>query len=236
MNWRDAVLASLRNFSQRHRSPVIERQPFLDEELARIVATTGSQGATPAQTLSRHLQELRDEGIIQFLERGQYLLLDTPIDVEHEDLTDEAIDYALKANRLRLGIVATDSVPTRVRRRRGQARIRDLITRSYDGRCAVCDVEDNRLLIASHIVGWAESPEHRGNLSNVICLCRFHDALFEAHYWTLTDDLLPVATTITTSHTVRVLLERVVHFRCPNQFPPAIEFVRAHRQRCAFAG
>ena len=236
MNWRDAVLASLRGFSQRHRSPVIERQPFLDEELAVIVSATGSLGATPAQTLSRHLQELRDEGVIQFLERGQYLLLDDPIDVEQEDLTDEAIDFALRANRLRLGIVPTDSVPTRMRRRRGQARIRGLITQTYGGQCAVCDVEDNRLLIASHIVGWAESPEHRGNLSNVICLCRFHDALFEAHYWTLTDDLSPLAAPGVTSHTVRVLLEQMVHFRCPNQFRPAVEFVRAHRQRCAFAG
>ncbi len=53
--WRDAVLSALRSYSARHRTHAIERQPFLSEELAGIIAATESVGLTPDQTVSRNL-------------------------------------------------------------------------------------------------------------------------------------------------------------------------------------
>ena len=64
-----------------------------------------AHGKTPDQTLSRVLQELRRDGIIHFLDLGKYLLLDTPIDIEAEDLPDEAIDLAINNGKLRIGVV-----------------------------------------------------------------------------------------------------------------------------------
>jgi hypothetical protein len=75
MSWRDAVLAALHRFSDRHATRVIGRQEFLAEELERIIGDTGSQGQTPDQTVSRVLQELRDEGLLEFLNAGEYQLL-----------------------------------------------------------------------------------------------------------------------------------------------------------------
>lgn len=37
-----------------------------------IVAATGSAGTTPWQTLSRELQELRDQGLLEFVGSGVY--------------------------------------------------------------------------------------------------------------------------------------------------------------------
>src|SRR5437879_2043194 len=126
MQWRDAVLASLHSYCTRHATRAVERQRFIGEELSVITAVTASPGLTPDQTLSRILQELRDEGLVQFLERGYYLLLDAPINVESEDLTDEAIDFAIRANKLRLGKVETDDKVCLARRRKGQDRLRKL--------------------------------------------------------------------------------------------------------------
>ena len=91
MRWNDVVLSSLKSYRDRRGTPVIERKAFLDEEKANIESATGTSGATPEQTVSRVLQELRDAGTLEFLGRGRYRLLDSPIDVEREDLPDEAM-------------------------------------------------------------------------------------------------------------------------------------------------
>ena len=52
------------------------RQELIDAELNRIVAETGSDGITPERTLSRELQQLRDAGIVEFVDdRGTYKFL-----------------------------------------------------------------------------------------------------------------------------------------------------------------
>ena len=236
MQWRDAVLASLHSYCVRHSTRVVERQQFISEQLPVIVTAVGSQGLTPHQTLSRILQELRDEGVLQFLERGYYLLLDAPIDVESEDLTDEAIDVALRANRLKLGKVETGDQVCRARRRKGQDRLRKLATEYYGSRCATCDITDLGLLIASHILGWAEAPEHRGDLTNVICLCRIHDALFERGYWSLDGEYGFVKRTSPHSQLIQLILDRMEPFHLPTAFPPSPEFLRAHRARFGLSG
>ena len=76
------------------------------------------------------------------------------IDVESQDLTDEEIDLTLREERLRIGIVPTDSVVALDRHRRGQERLRLQTLSNYDSMCAVCDVNEAALLITSHIVGW----------------------------------------------------------------------------------
>lgn len=231
MQWREAVLASLKAYCQRRTTRVIQRQTFIAEEIDSIVAMTNSIGATPQYTLSKSMQELRDEGIVEFLSRGEYLLLDGAIDVEDEDLTDEAIDYALRANRLKIGVITTDSQQALVRRRKGQARVRQLTLENYSSCCAVCDITDLQLLVASHIIGWAEAPEYRGNLDNVICMCRLHDALFETGYWSLDDDLNLLKQASVTSNTIRIVLEAMTSFRLPLAYTPALNFIRGHRKR-----
>src|SRR5262249_14252634 len=148
-----------------------------------------STGKTPHQTLSRVLQELRDEGLVEFLGNGNYFLQDSTIDIDEEDLTDEALDHAIRSRRLILLDVDTGTPVMLDRSRMWQARLRNLSLEQYTNACAVCDISKSSLLIASHIIPWAEAPTHRGRLDNVICLCRFHDILFEGGYWSLADDL-----------------------------------------------
>ena len=71
-SWTDATLAAVRRQVARTGDPVFTRRQFIDAELPRIVAETGSSGVTPAMTLSRELQQLRDAGFIQFVDQGTY--------------------------------------------------------------------------------------------------------------------------------------------------------------------
>lgn len=194
-------------------------------------AEVQSEGKTPHQTVSRVLQELRDEGLIEFIGSGSYLLTDQPIDVETDDLPDDAIDVALQRRLLRIGCVNTGTDQAIVRIRRGQSRVRALTISNYQATCAVCDVSEARLLIASHVVGWSEAPEHRGNLANVICLCRFHDTLFEFGYWSLGDDYRILKRSNISSLTIRSVLDAAREFRAPVAFPPAAELLVQHRTR-----
>ena len=234
MTWREAVLASLQAYSARHATRVVRRVAFRDEELDLIVAATGATGATPRQTMSRVLQELRDEGVIEFLSPGKYLLLNAPIDAEAESLSAEAIDLAILAGRLRMGHVATGMSVSQTRRRRGQARLRQLAIAGYRGRCAVCDVSTSDLLVASHIARWSDAPDHRGDLQNVLTLCRFHDTLFERGDWSLADDYAVLTRPTTVGQVVTAVLAAVGTFRPPTRHPPAPAFLREHRRRTGF--
>jgi hypothetical protein len=232
---KDAVLSSLKHYSDEHDGThVINRKDFLREERANIELATGTIGKTPGRSTSRKLKELRDDGILVSLDPGQDLLLDSPIDVEREDLPDVAIDHALRANLLHIGIVPIDTQQTLVRQQKGQARLLELTIENYAACCAVCDIADRDLLVASHIIGWAAAPEHRGDLGNVICLCRIHDALFWAGHWSLDDSLRVLKRQAHPSRTMRLLLEDMTVFRVPLSHLPSRDFVRFHRQRSGF--
>lgn len=133
---------------------------------------------------------------------------------------------------LRVDSVSTYSELAFVRQRRGQDRIRRLTLFNYNFTCALCDITDPRLLVASHIIPWAAAPQYRGVLANVICLCCFHDALFERGFWSLTDNL-SVLRLQTTSQTVDRLLAAPL-FKAPRDHAPAPAFLLHHRTRFGY--
>jgi predicted restriction endonuclease len=180
------------------------------------------------------LQELRNEGLVEFLGNGKYFLQDTAIDIDEEDLTDQAVDHAIRSRRLILRDVETGTPTVLARRRRGQDRLRKLSLEQYSTICAVCDITDDSLLVASHILPWADAPDHRGRLDNVICLCRFHDVLFERGHWSLADNLSIVKRARTGGRPIHLLLDNMDVFRSPAAFRPALEFIREHRRRFGF--
>ena len=76
MTWREAVEAAARRQASKSPNRTFNRQDFLTEEQARILSDCGGGGETPQQTISRVLQELRDSGVIKFLDdQGTYQLI-----------------------------------------------------------------------------------------------------------------------------------------------------------------
>ncbi len=233
MKWRDVVLNALHRYGQRHGTRAIDRPTFLSEELQPMTVEAGSFGKTPGQTVSRILQELRDERLVEFLSNGKYLLLDTQLQVEAEDLPDEAIDIAIKQGKLRVGDIVTEDVTVLARRRKSQDRLRALALDNYERRCAFCDVKEQGFLRAAHIARWADDLENRANLHNVVSMCLIHDALFEQGYFTLADDA-SVLIKVVASKTLAVVLKRHTKFQPPKAFHPAPQFLRQHRERINF--
>jgi hypothetical protein len=75
VTWREAVEAAVRRHASKCEDGIFTRQDLLAEEESRIVSDCGGGGETPRQTISRVLQELRNQGVIVFLgDRGSYQL------------------------------------------------------------------------------------------------------------------------------------------------------------------
>ncbi len=78
-SWSEAVAAAVRRHVLRTGSTIFSRQGLIDGEIDAIVTETGSTGATPWQTLSRELQELRDRGLLEFVGAGVYRYAGLPV-------------------------------------------------------------------------------------------------------------------------------------------------------------
>jgi hypothetical protein len=83
---------------------------------------------------------------------------------------------------------APDKITT-IRARIGQNKFRDLVMSRFGGQCAFCGFNDVDLLIAGHIVRWADDPDQRLNPMNGILLCALCDKAFELGKIKLTADL-----------------------------------------------
>ena len=75
-DWSEVVEEAVRRHVDTTGDANFTRQELIDAELDRIVSETRSQGATPHMTLSRELQQLRDAGVIEFIDdHGAYRLV-----------------------------------------------------------------------------------------------------------------------------------------------------------------
>jgi len=59
--------------------------------------------------------------------------------------------------------------------------LRKLVLARDGGKCRLCDINDESLLVCSHIKPW-RTGEARLDMNNAITLCRMHDALFDQGY------------------------------------------------------
>lgn len=77
-DWSKVVEIAVGRFAANSGSAEFALQDLIRAELPRIVRETGSRGATPEATLRRELQQLRDQGVIEFLGQGRYRLTTPP--------------------------------------------------------------------------------------------------------------------------------------------------------------
>lgn len=234
--WRDAVLQGLHRYRVRNGTSRIERQAFLREELNRIVAETGTRGLTPAQTISKVLQDLRDTNELLFSASGVYTLTDQSIDAAQDDFEDDIIEQAIAQDLLTLPDTEVGDQVRARRVRKGVEKLHDLTLLNYGCQCALCDTIDRELLISSHIARWADRPDIRGNLRNTICFCALHDQLFEHGYFGLRDDFTVILRPGIAGQAIPTWLDRCTGaFRCSGGKPPLPEFLAAHRSRVGLA-
>ena len=75
-DWSEVVEEAVRRQAAKSSDGSFTRQDLIEAELDQIVTETGSEGATPHMTLSRELQQLRDAGVIEFVDdHGTYRMI-----------------------------------------------------------------------------------------------------------------------------------------------------------------
>ncbi len=75
-----------------------------------------------------------------------------------------------------------------VKTRVNQNFFRQMILTNYHSKCAVTGIDLPQLLIASHILPWAENKAERLNPENGICLSALYDKAFDQHLISFDED------------------------------------------------
>ena len=76
------------------------------------------------------------------------------------------------------------------KRRKGQDYFRRMIIANYGGRCALTGISVPQLLLASHIIPWADKSHKKDRLNpcNGICLSALYDKAFDKGLFTISPD------------------------------------------------
>ena len=84
-----------------------------------------------------------------------------------------------------------------------QSVFRERVLENFNYTCCISNITEKDLLVASHIVPWADKKETRIDPVNGLCLSPLYDKLFDLGYFTLTDDLIIRVFNDTSKRTVK---------------------------------
>jgi putative restriction endonuclease len=149
------------------------------------------------------------------------------------DLADE-VDLDLPPTEL--GRTRTATVQVRV----NQARFRKSVLVGYNSTCCISGLQNERLLIASHIVPWSEDTHNRLNPQNGLCLSALHDRAYDQGLITvLPDYTVRVSPKLKTKNVDPFTEQALLRFdkesiQLPSRLAPAAEFLEKHARRFHF--
>jgi predicted restriction endonuclease len=109
----------------------------------------------------------------------------------------------------------------------GQDILRKRVLLNYRNKCALCNVDIEELLICSHIVPWAIDTASRLNPRNAICLCSWHDSLFDKGYISIDDNYNIILSNIVPDYLRKEL--QSIKYEYAEREMPGKEFIKYHR-------
>ena len=123
-----------------------------------------------------------------------------------------------------------------IKTRVNQSLFRKVIVSNYSNACAICGLDVENLLIASHIIKWSENKDQRLNPENGLCLCNIHDKAFESGLLTITPDFkIKISSVLKKQNKIQNIQEYFLRYDnqpmiMPNRFLPDVEFLKYHNQ------
>lgn len=126
-----------------------------------------------------------------------------------------------------------------IRQRIDQSAFRTMVLNNYECRCAVTGITIPELLVASHIIPWAERSDTRLNPENGIYLSALYDMAFDrgligidSHYEIILSDKLKAydGRDFYGAHFAKVEHQRII---LPEEHKPDLQFLEWHRD-CIF--
>ena len=119
-----------------------------------------------------------------------------------------------------------------VKTRTNQTFFRESVLSSYNSTCCLTGIDIPQLLIASHIVPWAEDKENRLNPRNGLCLNSLHDKAFDKGFISFDENyqLILSPELKKNNHKYFVDLEGK-KMTLPKKFLPSLDFLKYHNER-----
>ena len=226
MTWYDATLEAVKELVRENNSPFLTYKEIKEKKLSGIILKTKTAGKTPANSLSLFLQNIRDKGLLSFVDnKGLYFFIDNKLD---KSFTNKRLSINISTTN----DIETDEVFYQTKIRKGQNTLRNNILKNYNNQCAFCGISEKSLLIASHIFRWSDdkNANYRGKLSNIICMCEMHDALFELGYFSISETY----EIIDNYSGVDAIISEFIHtskFKLPNNYSPDTFCIKKHHAR-----
>jgi hypothetical protein len=137
---------------------------------------------------------------------------------------------------IELGKTRTATVQVRV----NQARFRSYVMAGYNSTCCISGLQNERLLIASHIVPWSEDTHNRLNPQNGLCLSALHDRAYDQGLITvLPDYTVRVSPKLKSKSADPFLQDSLLRFdhapiRMPSRLAPSPDFLTWHAAHFGF--
>lgn len=169
--------------------------------LANIIGRTANAVALRLVNFASYDPQLKQRGISgmahggkkcgeywnEFINDREKLLFESErILAEREGVTVEK-KYEHELRDIPQGIVGETKV-REVKTRVNQNVFRQIVLANYDSKCALTGIDLNELLVASHIIPWAENEQERLNPENGICLSSLYDKAFDKGLISFTND------------------------------------------------
>jgi len=129
--------------------------------------------------------------------------------------------------------------PSIIEGRPYQNRLKQELIKIYGGKCAICDMDVQQLLRASHIIPHSKNKKTAKRLDNAILLCSLHDSLFDNGLITITHNNGTYRIEISgilresRSNAAKKLCEDLAKakFREPTRSPPSDESLKYHNSK-----
>jgi len=129
---------------------------------------------------------------------------------------------------------------SQTKQRKGQDYFRRMILANYGGRCALTGINIPQLLLASHIIPWADKTHKQDRLNpcNGICLSALYDKAFDKGLITISpDDYSVVLSSVLREYETQEYFDK--HFgsikgqklTMPANYLPNCEFLAYHRDK-----
>jgi putative restriction endonuclease len=126
-----------------------------------------------------------------------------------------------------------------VKIRVNQGFFRNRVLSAYESRCCVTGLGTPSLLVASHIVPWAEEARHRLNPRNGLCLNALHDRAFDRRLmWIDSNFVLHLSPSLhNSSDASNEAIRWLMSFdgqplKLPKRFTPDLELLMRHAEAC----
>jgi hypothetical protein len=199
-----------------------------------IIVASGRAGMANASALDRRIwQELQGSWDTVALEAAAEFekLANGNGVVPDADLLVDVNTPVLEEGRTRSAVVQV---------RVNQARFRKAVLSSYNSTCCISGLRQEKLVIASHIVPWAEDAQNRLNPQNGLCLSALHDRAYDQGLITVLPDFtVRISANLKASSSDDFIKESLLRFdrqaiHLPERFGPNPAFLEKHAHRFGF--